>query len=104
MCSVLCILIVPLHNVPSEDQLSQSSQDEDISETVCQYLYPVCVCVLVCTIIQFTLSVEGIEVIFETEPTDISAGLPVISCNVRSVIQAFNWSGNVMCVCVCVYV
>ena len=33
--------------------------------------------------------------IFETEPTDVSAGLPVISCNVRSVVQAFDWSGKV---------
>ena len=42
-----------------------------------------------------TINIESVEIILESETTSRSAGIPVLAVNVMSVIQMFEWTGDV---------
>ena len=45
--------------------------------------------------LQMTVNIESIEIILESESTSRSSGIPVLALNAMSVIQMFEWSGDV---------
>ena len=42
-----------------------------------------------------TVNIESIEIILESESTSRSPGIPVLTLNAMSVIQMFEWTGDV---------
>ena len=42
-----------------------------------------------------TVNIESIEIILESESTSRSPGIPVLALNAMSVIQIFEWTGDV---------
>lgn len=42
-----------------------------------------------------TVNIESVEIILESETTSRSPGIPVLALNVMSVIQMFEWTGDV---------
>ncbi len=47
-----------------------------------------------------TVNIESIEIILESESTSRSSGIPVLALNAMSVIQMFEWTGDVSIVIV----
>ena len=42
-----------------------------------------------------TVNVESVEIILKSETTSRSPGIPVLAVNAMSVIQMFEWTGDV---------
>ena len=42
-----------------------------------------------------TVNIESVEIILESESTSRSPGIPVLALNAMSVIQIFEWTGDV---------
>ena len=42
-----------------------------------------------------SVNIESVEVILQSESTSRSPGIPVLALNVMSVIQLFEWTGDV---------
>ena len=45
---------------------------------------------------QLTLTLEGFELMLETEGTDLTPGVPVLSVNLKAVVQVFDWNYQVI--------
>lgn len=45
---------------------------------------------------QLTLTLEGFELMLETEGTDLAPGVPVLSLNAKAVVQVFDWNYQVV--------
>ena len=44
-----------------------------------------------------TVNIESVEIILESETTSRSPGIPVLALNAMSVVQMFEWTGDVSC-------
>ena len=84
---------VPLHK-GSVEAITSEKKDEIVSS------YHIFEILLVLEMMDFccsqmTINIESVEIILESETTSRSPGIPVLALNIMSVIQMFEWTGDV---------